>query len=172
MMHYIVFLAFLVSAFGYSCMSPCGNPCACCGKPSNGVYYLTTFDGTTCSCGSCHQYGNFFAADRQRFGCGTSLHVCRNGKCLTARVTDYGPSCFVENDAGNAVLDASPSVCSSLTGSSSCGWSDHFAVTVAVAAPNSPIDQVFYVNDAQLADLVEKGKMWEKVLNISSPWHQ
>lgn len=48
-------------------------------------------------------------------------------------VIDYGPSCFVENDAGGPVLDASPAVCQKLTGGSSCGWSDHFAITVTRA---------------------------------------
>ncbi len=46
---------------------------------------------------------------------------------------DYGPSCFVENDAGGPVLDASPAVCQSLTGGTSCGWSDHFTISVSRA---------------------------------------
>ncbi|MCL4419283.1 hypothetical protein M1146_04240 [Patescibacteria group bacterium] len=69
-------------------------------------------------------------------------------------MTDYGPSCFVERDAGGPVLDASPAVCHALTGTlliflhhlflllfqggSSCGWSDHFSVTVTVALDDRP----------------------------------
>jgi hypothetical protein len=61
------------------------------------------------------------------------LHVCRGSTCVKVAVTDYGPSCFVENDAGGPVLDASPYVCRALTGGGSCGWSDHFAITVTHA---------------------------------------
>jgi len=150
---------------GGGCTS-CGSPCACCQKPANGIYYLTSFDGTSCSCGSCHQYGNYFTADRQRFGCGTTLHVCRAGKCVTARVTDYGPSCFVENDAGGAVLDSSPGVCQALTGASSCGWSDHFAVTVAVGDPNSPLGPWEIDDEDKFNQMIEEGKYWERVLGI------
>jgi hypothetical protein len=121
------------SSGGGGCLNPCGSPCACCGIPSNNLYYLTSFDGSSCSCGPCYSHGNYFAADRQRFGCGASLNVCRSGTCVKVAVTDYGPSCFVENDAGGPVLDASPYVCQALTGGSSCGWSDHFSVSVNAA---------------------------------------
>jgi hypothetical protein len=57
-----------------------------------------------------HSHGNYFSADRSRFGCGAYLNVCRSGRCVKVAVTDYGPSCFVENDAGGPVLDASPGV--------------------------------------------------------------
>jgi len=124
---------------GGGCLQPCGSPCACCGKPGNGLYYLTSFDGATCSCGPCHSHGPYFAADRQRFGCFANLNVCRGGKCVKVTVTDYGPSCFVENNAGGPVLDASPSVCQALTGSTSCGWSDHFSVSVSVALDDRPL---------------------------------
>ena len=53
-------------------------------------------------------------------------------------MTDYGPSCFVENNAGGPVLDASPATCHALTGSTSCGWSDHFSVHVTVATDDRP----------------------------------
>jgi hypothetical protein len=56
--------------------------------------------------------------------------------CVKVVVVDYGPSCFVENDAGGPVLDASPSVCQAISGHSSCGWSDHIQIHVtAVGAP-------------------------------------
>jgi len=153
---------------GGGCLQPCGTPCACCGKPSNNLYYLTSFDGTSCSCGSCHQYGNFFAADRQRFSCGATLHVCRGTKCVTVRVTDYGPSCFVETNAGGPVLDASPAVCQSLFGSSSCGWSDHYSVSVVVAVDGSPLGP-FSVTPDEYEKLVRIGKELEaKLPSISS----
>jgi len=117
---------------GSGCLGPGGNPCACSGIPGNHQYFLTSFDGTSCSCGACHAHGDYFSADRQRFGCGAALNVCRGSKCAKVAVVDYGPSCFVEDDAGGPVLDASPAVCQALTGGTSCGWSDHFSVTVTV----------------------------------------
>lgn len=148
---------------GGGCLQPSGSPCACAGKPADGNYFLTSFDGSTCSCGACHQYGDFFSADRQRFGCGASLNVCLGGTCVKLRVTDYGPSCFVENDAGGPVLDASPSVCKSLTGHDSCGWSDHFSVHVSYAdehdgRPYGP----FNVTETEFLALVARGKEIER----------
>jgi len=104
----------------------------------------------------------FFAADRQRFGCGTALNVCRGSKCVHVRVTDYGPSCFVERDAGGPVLDASPSVCESLTGHTSCGWSDHFAVSVHVGLEGSRPVGPFTVSADEFAEIVRIGMMLEK----------
>jgi len=72
----------------------------------------------------------------------------------------------VENDAGGPVLDASPSVCSALTGTTSCGWSDHFAVTVAVGDPNAPVGPFTIDNEEDFKKMVEEGKYWEKKLGI------
>lgn len=149
------------SSGGGGCLNPCGSPCACCGIPSNGIYFLTSFDGSSCSCGPCHAYGDYFAADRQRYGCGRHLNVCRGGNCVKLVVTDYGPSCFVENDAGGPVLDASPATCHALTGGNSCGWSDHFSVSVATAlAPEQdgrPLGP-FKVTPEEFAEIVRIGK--------------
>ena len=80
-------------------------------------------------------------------------------------MTDYGPSCFVEKDAKGPVLDASPTVCKHLTGSASCGWSDHFSITVARTVgpeldgqPYGP----FNVTDAEMAALVEQGRILDE----------
>ena len=99
--------------------------------------FLTSFDGSSCSCGPCHAHGDYFAADRQRFGCGAALNICRGSTCVKVAVVDYGPSCFVEDDAGGPVIDASPAVCQALTGGSSCGWSDHFSVTASVVGDDA-----------------------------------
>jgi hypothetical protein len=96
---------------GGGCLNPGGSPCACSGIPGDHSYFLTSFDGTSCSCGPCHAHGDYFAADRQRFGCGALLNICRGSKCVKVAVVDYGPSCFVEDDAGGPVIDASPAVC-------------------------------------------------------------
>ena len=138
-----VVAAAFVAADG--CLGPSGNPCACTGIPKNGNYYLTDFDGSSCACGPCHKYGEWFAADKQRFGCGAHLSVCKGWgepqetvTCVKVTVVDYGPSCFVEDDAGGPVLDASPSVCRAITGGGSCGWSDHFKIHVTrTSAPEA-----------------------------------
>lgn len=150
---------------GGGCLGPAGSPCACTGKPASGNYFLTTFDGSSCSCGPCHEYGPYFTADRQRFGCGAHLIVCRGGNCVKSRVTDYGPGCWVENDAGGPILDAGPALCQNLTGHSSCGWSDHFTVHVSVAL--SPEEDgrplgLFKVTPAEFADIVATGLKIEK----------
>jgi len=145
---------------GGGCLSPRGSPCACCGRPADGLYFLTSFDGTSCSCGPCHSHGPYFAADRQRFGCFANLNVCRGGKCVKLAVTDYGPSCFVENDAGGPVLDASPSVCQALTGGSSCGWSDHYSVTVSVALDNRPYGP-FTVTPEEFTNMTRYSEKYE-----------
>ena len=72
-----------------------------------------------------------------RFGCGAALNICRGSTCVKVAVVDYGPSCFVEDDAGGPVIDASPAVCQALTGGSSCGWSDHFSVTASVVGDDA-----------------------------------
>ena len=123
---------------GGGCLSPGGSPCACSGIPSDNTYFLTSFDGSSCSCGPCHAHGDYFAADRQRFGCGATLNICRGTNCVQATVVDYGPSCYVEDEAGGPVIDASPAVCQALTGGSSCGWSDHFSITATVVPPGPP----------------------------------
>lgn len=122
-----------------------------------GHYFLTSFDGSSCSCGPCHAHGQYFTADRQRFGCGTALHVCRGRNCVRAVVTDYGPSCFVENDAKGPVLDASPAVCKALTGGGSCGWSDHFDVIVSPAFDNRP-NGPFNVTDEEYAEIEQRAR--------------
>ena len=104
---------------------------ACSNMPADNVFYLTDFCGpatTACGkhCGNCEWA---YAADSQRFGCGAVINCVRNGKSMNLEVIDYGPACFVERNAGKPVIDASVSACQFFTGSKSCGWSDHIAVT-------------------------------------------
>jgi len=124
-----------VSCQSGGCLSPdyTGGVCGCAGQAADGRYFLTAFTGSTCACGSCSKYGSYFTADKQRgWPCGTRLLVCNpsNSKCVVASVVDFGPGCRVDTDAGGPVLDASPNVCLHLFGTSSCGWSDKFSVTV------------------------------------------
>src|SRR5438046_7567434 len=64
--------------------------------PSSGDYYLTTFgaspsDDGTMSCGTKTLHGTwFYAASRQRYGCGSHVKIEANGKCVIAKTADYG----------------------------------------------------------------------------------
>ena len=48
-------------------------------------------------------------------------------------------ACSVENAAGGPIIDASPLVSEHLFGTSSAGWSDHFAIEVTVVAATTPL---------------------------------
>lgn len=77
--------------------------CACAGIPSDNKYFLTAFDDgagrSSCSCGSCHMLGDWFLADKSRFGCGTRIKICRGSKCAVAGVVDFGE----QNDQINRI---------------------------------------------------------------------
>lgn len=118
-----------------------GSLSGCKGKassqvPSDGVYVITTFGGATesqqMSCGSHTQNGSwYYAASRQRYGCGSKIKIEANGKCVVAQTDDYGPDVCVENAAGRAIIDVSPLVAQELFGVSGMGWSDNKTVTVS-----------------------------------------
>src|SRR5450432_1929065 len=83
--------------------------------PSSGAYELTSFGGPTesgiMSCGDYTKNGSwYYAASRQRYGCGAHVQVEAKGKCVVVQTDDYGPDVCVENAAGAPILDASPLV--------------------------------------------------------------
>lgn len=89
------------------------------------MYYLTSFCDQQTACGpSCGNCMSYYAADAQRFGCGGVLSCTRNGHNANLKVIDSGPACWVENDAGMPIIDASTSACKLFSGQTSCGWSD------------------------------------------------
>lgn len=103
--------------------------------PSDGNYLLTSFgagsDSGTMSCGSNTDHGSwYYAASRQRYGCGARIKIEANGKCVVAQTDDYGPDVCVENAAGAPIIDASPLVAEHLFGTSSAGYSDQFHIHV------------------------------------------
>jgi hypothetical protein len=113
----------------------------CHGKASSSIpgahqYVLTTFGATKgddgiMSCGSYTKHGSWwYAASRQRYGCGAHVKIEANGKCVVAQTDDYGPDVCVETAAKMPVMDASPLVSKALFGASSLGWSDHRVVRV------------------------------------------
>jgi hypothetical protein len=115
--------------------------------PSDGNYDLTAFGGSndasstgTMSCGESTDGGNwYYAASRQRYGCGSHIQITANGKCVVAETDDYGPDVCVETAAGAPIIDASPLVAEALFGASSAGWSDHFAVHVVEVDKSTPL---------------------------------
>jgi hypothetical protein len=112
--------------------------------PSSGQYYLTSFggagEGQKMSCGQSTKNGTwYYAASRQRYGCGAHIQIRANGKCVVVETDDYGPDVCVENKAGRPIIDASPLVSKFLFGSSSAGWSDRFAITVSKVSSSTPL---------------------------------
>ncbi|EGG23737.1 lysozyme [Cavenderia fasciculata] len=133
MFRIIVYIAFILSVLsaaayaGFTCAKP----------PSNNQYYLTDFCGSTSACGqvpSCSGT-HYFTADAQRFGCSKYLNLCNSSKkCVKAQIYDSGPAMWVEQDAGRAIIDASPTICQLLSGHSSCGWSDKISITATLTS--------------------------------------
>lgn len=112
--------------------------------PSSGVYVLTTFGGPDepqpLACGSHSKSGSwYYAASRQRYGCGKHVRITANGKCAVARTDDYGPDVCVEQAAGYPVMDVSPLVSKHLFGKSSLGWSDKKKVHVELVSTSTPL---------------------------------
>ena len=113
--------------------------------PGDGHYFLTTFgysagDDGQMSCGDYTKHGSwYYAASRQRYGCGSHIKIEANGKCVVVQTDDYGPDSCVERAAGGPIIDASPLVSQHLFGATSVGWSDHFRIRVTVVSKSTPL---------------------------------
>jgi hypothetical protein len=113
--------------------------------PADGRYYLTSFgfspsDDGLMSCGTKTLHGTwYYAASRQRYGCGSHVRITANGKCVIAKTDDYGPDVCVERAVGRPIMDVSPLVSLHLFGTKSAGWSDRFAVQVSEVATSTPL---------------------------------
>ena len=113
--------------------------------PASGDYFLTSFgnspsDDGTMSCGDKTLHGSwYYAASRQRYGCGSHIRIEANGRCVVAQTDDYGPDACVERAAGGDIIDASPLVAEHLFGVSSAGWSDHRRIHVTQVARTTPL---------------------------------
>jgi hypothetical protein len=112
--------------------------------PDDGEYDLTSFGGPgesgIMSCGDYTKDGTwYYAASRQRYGCGSHIQIEANGKCVVAQTDDYGPDVCVEAAAGKPIIDASPLVSKYLFDTDSAGWSDHLAITVTQVDASTPL---------------------------------
>jgi hypothetical protein len=113
--------------------------------PAAGEYGLTSFgnspsDNGIMSCGSYTRNGSwYYAASRQRYGCGSKIRIEANGKCVVAQTDDYGPDECVERAARLPIIDASPLVSQHLFGTMSAGWSDGYRVHVTEVDGATPL---------------------------------
>ena len=111
--------------------------------PADHTYVMTTFGGPgdqqSMSCGG-HADGTwYYAASRQRYGCGARVAIRGNGRCIVAQTDDYGPDVCVERAANRPIIDVSPAVSRALFGTSGMGWSDRVTVTVEEVARSTPL---------------------------------
>jgi hypothetical protein len=127
-------------------LAGCSAGKASSGIPSDGEYELTSFgftpgaDDGVMSCGDYTRTGSwYYAASRQRYGCGSRIQIEANGKCVVAQTDDYGPNVCVENAAHMPIIDASPLVSEHLFGVKSAGWSDHLRIHVTEVANTTPL---------------------------------
>jgi hypothetical protein len=111
--------------------------------PASGDYYMTTFGGGAdtqpMSCGGTADGVGYYAASRQRYGCGAKLQVEANGKCVVLTAMDYGPDVCVEEAAGGPILDMSPAGAKILWDTSSAGWSDRLKINVTEVPSSTPV---------------------------------
>src|SRR5205823_1206682 len=96
-------------------------------------------DNQQMSCGGYADGLGWYAASRQRYGCGSKLQVEANGNCVVLDALDYGPDVCVEAAAHSPILDMSPRASKALYGVSGAGWSDHITVTVVEVDSSTPL---------------------------------
>ena len=121
-------------------------------EATEGTYFLTTFGGPDDSgdngqlaCGgtsdprSSDVHQKYYAAAKQRFGCGTHIKLEAAGNCIVLETTDAGPAAWVEDKAGGPVIDATPLAAQALFGAASFGWSDRQAVQLSVVDASVPL---------------------------------
>jgi hypothetical protein len=111
--------------------------------PADQTYVITTFGGPgdhqSMSCGGFADGTTWYAASRQRYGCGAKLKIEANGKCVVVKALDYGPDVCVENAVGRPIIDVSPLVTRELFNISGAGWSDRKLVTVTKVDDATPV---------------------------------
>jgi hypothetical protein len=88
----------------------------------------------------CERHINWYAADRDRFGCGARLRVTNveTGKSAVVEVIDAGPACWVEQQASTGIVDLSSRATQYLFGGP-VGWSDAAKIHVVEVDPSTPL---------------------------------
>ncbi len=122
----------VISDPGDNCIPACFNQLKSAGVCASNV------SGATCE-----KQINWFAADRDRFGCGTKLQVTEpsSGKSAVVMVIDAGPACWVEQTAGTGVVDLSYRATEYLFGGQ-VGASEKEMVHVEIVSADTPLGPV------------------------------
>ena len=110
-------------------------------------YELTTFGGpgdeqpTHCEAAPDADNTWYYAANEQRFGCGTRARLVDDArrKCVIVEVADLGPNICVEEASAAPTWDVAPLVSMELFGARQAGWSEHRKVLGAPVAPDTPL---------------------------------
>ncbi len=92
---------------------------------------------------TCEKQINWYAADRDRFGCGTKLRVTEpsSGNSAVVMVIDAGPACWVEQEVDTGVLDLSYRATEHLFGGQ-VGFAEKEMVEVEVVSADTPLGPV------------------------------
>ena len=115
--------------------------------PLDQAYEMTTFGGpgdeqpTQCEAAPDADGTWFYAANRQRFGCGQRARLVDldRKRCAIVEVADLGPNICVEEASGQPTWDVSPLVTKHLFGASQAGWSEHRKVIGAPVDASNPL---------------------------------
>jgi hypothetical protein len=91
----------------------------------------------------CERSVNYYAANADRFGCGTRLRVTNesNGKSVVVAVIDAGPACWVERKVHHWVIDLSTPANLHLYGAPQ-GYHDRAEVLIEEVADSTPLGPV------------------------------
>jgi len=115
--------------------------------PLDQIYELTTFGGpgdeqpTQCEAAPDADGTWFYAANRQRFGCGTRARLvnAERSRCVVVEVADLGPHLCVEEAGKRPAWDVSPLAARHLFGVPRAGWSEHRRVIGAPVSADTPL---------------------------------
>ncbi len=112
--------------------------------PDDQLFVVTTFGGPgesgSMSCGQSTRQGSwYYAASRQRYGCGAHVRLTTPTRCVVVETDDYGPDVCVENAAGRPIIDVSPKAARALFGVSAAGWREHRTVRVEQVDDSTPL---------------------------------
>jgi hypothetical protein len=124
--------------------------------PEDQAYELTTFGGpgdeqpVACSGAPIADGSWYYAANEQRFSCGTRVRLvdAARARCVIVEVADVGPNACVEEAGGMPLWDVSPLAAQQLFDVSSVGYSEHRAVFGAPVASDNALGPC----DATIAD--------------------
>jgi hypothetical protein len=125
--------------------------------PLTQEYELTTFGGpgdeqpTHCPGAPDADNTWYYAANEQRFGCGTRARLVdsERRRCVVVEVADLGPHICVEEASKAPTWDVAPLVSMELFGARQAGWSEHRKVIGAPVPPTTPLGPCDHLAEPQ-----------------------